>query len=168
MYKQVIASRKAEGRWYKDKDFPDNEDVSRLRSVWHIRCMVLFLLHVNWLSEEAWYYMPKGHLLRLDNATSEKQKLRAEQNMDEDLAKILEENNVLQAGTLPAVQAATEAGEKALLSLFDEPGGIQKRIPKSKKEKEKDEAEEMKPKTLKELLGWILEINFLNACGIRG
>ena len=40
MYKQVIAARKAEGRWYRDKDFPDNEDVSRLQSVWHMGCMV--------------------------------------------------------------------------------------------------------------------------------
>lgn len=110
-----------------------------------------FLLRVNWLSEEAWYYMPKGHLLRLENSTSEAQTLRADQEMDDDLAKILEENNLLQAGTLPAAHAATEAGEKALLALFDDPAGIQKRATKQKKEN-KEEAEEMKPKTLKELL----------------
>ena len=109
--------------------------------------------------------MPKGHLLRLENSTSEAQTLRADQEMDDDLAKILEENNLLQAGTLPAVHAATEAGEKALLALFDEPGGVQKKTTKPKKDKDKEEAEEMKPKSLKELLDCIQVFNFLNAAG---
>ncbi|CAE7424472.1 nipblb, partial [Symbiodinium microadriaticum] len=125
-------------RWYQDKDFPDNED-------------------------EAWYYMPQGHLLRLDNSTSEAQKLAVEQAMDEDLAKILEETGVLQAGSLPSAHAATEAGEKALMALFDNEGAVQKRTAKPKKDKEATEAEEMKPKTLQEFLAWFQSFE-LNLC----
>ena len=56
--------------------------------------------------------------------------------MDEDLAKILDENNLLQAGTLPAVHAATEAGEKALLAFYDEGAAMAKRAAKPRKDKE--------------------------------
>ena len=150
MHKQVIAARKAEGRWYKDKDFPDNEDVSRLRSVCRTRAVFCCCMPAR--SEEAWYYMPQGHMLRRDNETSEAQRLSVDQSMDEDLAKVLEENNVLQAGSLPAVHAATEAGEKTLLALFEEPGSLQKRAPAKQKKDAEVEAEEMKPKTLKEFL----------------
>ena len=107
--------------------------------------------------------MPQGHLLRLDNSTSEAQKLAVEQAMDEDLAKILEETGVLQAGSLPSAHAATEAGEKALMALFDNEGAVQKRTAKPKKDKEATEAEEMKPKTLQEFLAWFQSFE-LNLC----
>ena len=103
--------------------------------------------------------MPQGHLLRLDNSTSEKQKLTLDQAMDEDLAKILDENNLLQAGTLPAVHAATEAGEKALLAFYDEGAAMAKRAAKPRKDKEAPEdAKEMEPKTVRQLLGCFVEL----------
>ena len=97
--------------------------------------------------------MPKGHLLRLDNSTSEGQKLSVEQGVDEDLAKILEESDLLQAGTMPAVIAASEAGEKSLLAFYDEGAAMAKRTPKPRKDKETTEdAKQMEPKTVRQLL----------------
>ena len=82
------------------------------------------------------------------------------------MGKILEENNVLQAGSLPAVHAETEAGEKALLSLFEDPGAVQKRTPKAKKQESAEaEAQEMKPKTLQEFLALMASM-FFCACEI--
>ena len=97
--------------------------------------------------------MPKGHLLRLDNSTSEGQKLSVEQGVDEDLAKILEESDLLQAGTMPAVIAASEAGEKSLLAFYDEGAAMAKRTPKPRKDKETTEdAKQMEPKNVRQLL----------------
>ena len=110
------------------------------------------------LSEEAWYYMPQGHLLRLDNMASEEISMGVEQQMDSDLAKILEEANVLQAGSMSAVHAASEAGERSLLTLFDD-GALAKRVTKTKKDKDAgEEGVEMQPKTVRESLECIAKL----------
>jgi hypothetical protein len=93
--------------------------------------------------------MAAGAKVRADSITAERQTKEVTSAMDDELASAFAESGLLQAGALPAVQAATETGERALMELFDAEVVVAKKAAKTPKAAK--EAEPMEPKTPKQL-----------------
>ena len=93
--------------------------------------------------------MPAGRVLRQDDRTSESLSATATKNLDRSLLNALtsEEGGILQAGAMPAVRAATEAGQKAVLDALDDDNRTTSKVKKVAKPKPQ-EAETVEPKTV--------------------
>jgi len=102
-------------------------------------------------AQENWIYMPKGRLLRQDELVSESVSTKATKKLDQGLFNALtaEEGGILPAGALPAVKAASEAGQRAVLSALDD-DGKQVMKPKRQQRAKPGEAEKISPKTVLE------------------
>ena len=91
--------------------------------------------------------MPKGRLLRQDDATRDSLKIAGQKNLDDEMLKALtaEEGGPLAAGVLPHVKTATEAGGRKLMQALDDDRST---VVKPKKVKPpKATEEEVVPKT---------------------
>lgn len=124
--KVIFDSRKASGLTYPDEDFPDDD-------------------------MERWYYMRKGKELTKREITEEEAKLSGTSNVDGKMlhALIDESEGIFKAGQVPTLQAASTAGQKALVDAMGEGGA--KAVPKAKaKPKETEGAEVARPKTIEE------------------
>ena len=95
--------------------------------------------------------MPAGRVLRQDDRTSESLSAKATKDLDRSLLNALtaEEGGILQAGALPAVRAATESGQKALLNALDDDNKTVAKVKKAAKPKVTD-GEPVVPKTVLE------------------
>lgn len=95
--------------------------------------------------------MPKGRLLRQDESVSESVSVKATKKLDQGLFNALtaEEGGILPAGALPAAKAASEAGQRAVLSALDD-DGKQVTKPKRQQKAKTGEAEKISPKTVLE------------------
>lgn len=93
--------------------------------------------------------MPKGRVVRQDDAAAEILKVRAEKKLDENLFNALtaEEGGVLAAGALPAVKAASASGAQKIMESLNDGAKVVK-APKPKKDKKPDEP--VKPKSILE------------------
>ncbi|CAK9076382.1 unnamed protein product, partial [Durusdinium trenchii] len=106
-FNELIKRRTEAGLYYPDEDYPDDD------MDWFVE---------SWAQKETWIYMPKGRVVRQDDAAAEILKVRAEKKLDENLFNALtaEEGGVLAAGALPAVKAASASGaQKIMESLND-------------------------------------------------
>lgn len=95
--------------------------------------------------------MPKGRLLRQDDLVSESVSVKASKKLDQGLFNALtaEEGGILPSGAMPAVKAASEAGQRAVLTALDD-DGKQVVKPKRTQKTKQGEAEKITPKTLLE------------------
>ncbi|CAL1160360.1 unnamed protein product [Cladocopium goreaui] len=125
-FDELIKKRIDAGLYYQDLDFPSDP-------------------------MENWIYMPKGRLLRQDELVSESVSTKATKKLDQGLFNALtaEEGGILPAGALPAVKAASEAGQRAVLSALDD-DGKQVMKPKRQQKAKPGEAEKISPKTVLE------------------
>lgn len=96
--------------------------------------------------------MPKGRVLRQDEKVSESVSAKATKKLDKGLFNALtaEEGGILPSGALPAVKAASEAGQRAVLDALDDDGKKVVKPKRQQKPKETEEAEKVTPKTLLE------------------
>ena len=96
--------------------------------------------------------MPQGRVLRQDDVTADSLKAKATKALDENMfAAMTGESGPLPCGALPAVKAATEQGQKAVLEALDD---TSKAVVKEKKKKKTDQAAEAEPVKPKTLLEW--------------
>lgn len=92
--------------------------------------------------------MPQGRTIRQDDETEEQIKVAAKKRLNNDMFSALtDENGVLPAGALPAVKAASEAGQKALREALDDENKVTAKPKRRAKPKEDENAEEVTPKT---------------------
>ena len=95
----VFASCKASGLTYPDEDFPDDD-------------------------LERWYYMRKGKELTKREITEEQATLSGTSKVDNKMLLALtdESEGIFKAGQVPTLQAASTAGQKALVDAMGEAG----------------------------------------------
>ena len=111
---------------------------------------MVLILYYSPSSQETWHYMPDGRTVRQDNVTSETFKASGEKKLSRPMLNALtSEDGPLAPGALPAIKAATEAGQKKLLQSLDEEKDSLKRKPEPPKE-DAPELEDVTPKTPKE------------------
>lgn len=93
--------------------------------------------------------MPRGRMVRQDDATGESLTINGSSKCNEAMAKALTgEGGPLPSGMLPGVKCATEAGQKALCKALDDEGREVSKKKVTRKPKNKDETSEpVKPKT---------------------
>ncbi|CAK9086948.1 Uncharacterized protein SCF082_LOCUS41130 [Durusdinium trenchii] len=133
-FNELIKRRTEAGLYYPDEDYPDDD------MDWFVE---------SWAQKETWIYMPKGRVVRQDDAAAEILKVRAEKKLDENLFNALtaEEGGVLAAGALPAVKAASASGAQKIMESLNDGAKVVK-APKPKKDKKPDEP--VKPKSILE------------------
>ena len=103
--------------------------------------------------QEIYYYVNDGDILRDDNTTKESTSVKISDAGNKELTEALTTGDgPLQAGLQPAVRAANEAGQKALLQSLQE-GEVAGDGKKQKKDK-KEKTEKCEPKTFMELLSF--------------
>ena len=125
--KQLWAKREATGMYYDHEDFPGDQ-------------------------MERFYYMKKAKEVNKRTGVKDETKLQAQTALDGDMIKALVDENegVMRMGGLPDVQAASAAGQKALLEgLGDTVQAAPKKRP-ANKNKEVTGSQEAKPKTMVE------------------
>ncbi|CAK9089238.1 unnamed protein product [Durusdinium trenchii] len=112
-WEQVKKKRLEQGLYYKDDDFPDDDD-------------------------ETWYFVKEGESVSNKVEVQESMTLAARLDMDENMRQAItnEENGLMKVGALPKVSVASTSGNKALMeAIGDKVSAPAKRKPKKEEEK---------------------------------
>ncbi|CAE7319274.1 unnamed protein product [Symbiodinium sp. CCMP2592] len=123
---KLCAKLKAEGRFYYDPEFPEDET-------------------------EIYYYLNRPRKVNVDNIASERANMTASMQVEDSdvMAELTGPDGVFAAGAMPAVKVATVAGEKALVDSIAE-APTAKGTKKPKKQKGEGTADPVEPATARD------------------